>query len=95
MPEKLRPCMRKGCAQPALWTPVLVLSASVAKYGEHPPARAGVGLELCDEHRTAADIFAEFLDHGDNWQRIVSGFDAAGRARPERELARIEWQRLP
>lgn len=80
-------CDKLGCGQEAKWRPVLVLPAPLPHVG--PPAKAELGLNLCDEHKnglTTSDLITE-----ESWQQLVSAFKQLGKAIPDRERISIEF----
>lgn len=82
-------CARADCGKPATKRPVLSFAAKVLPHG--PRARGELGIGLCDQHAVADP--AEFVtDEG--WAQICAGMAAMGRAEPDRDTLRIEFEAI-
>jgi len=78
-------CERKGCNNVAVYRPCLVLRP----WADAAPAKAVLDLPLCDECMVQTRPSDLITDEG--WQAIVSQFEAAGNAIPDRALTEVEW----
>lgn len=91
MTELSRKCCRTACGEPAIWQPVLKLFAPASR-GQTEPARAEIGLMLCERHHVECGI--DDLISDDGWEMISDSFTKRGFAVPDRSRAVLEFVRL-
>ena len=81
-------CDQTGCPHEAKWMPVLLIYADKS-HGEHPPARATIGLHVCEWHKATMSLEHFMDDRG--WQMVVSNMKKAGYAAPVRERTKLTY----
>lgn len=82
-------CSRISCENEARWYPVMLFYAPRRVFPHAPPARAVVGVAVCDDHKEIVTLRDLLSDEG--WQQILAGFARAGKAQPDRLATRLEF----
>jgi hypothetical protein len=79
------------CKNVAVRAPCLVFYAH-KKHGEHPPARAHVGIAVCGECSKTMTVKDVLTDEG--WETLAMNFRKVGKAVPDRSRTELEWVEL-